>query len=130
MWFEFWCCNQNSLIGTQSTLHTLLWSCFEPSDPRHTSRYQNYEHALDTVYEITKLIKKSPKSEGIFKKVKDDVTTGSLSYVLLTGLSELKSCHQFLRNMKHYSSLGMLQWKLHEIQKFEPGLEEFLHRCV
>ena len=32
---------------------------------------------LDTVYEITKLIKKSPKRETIFKKVKEDVTTGS-----------------------------------------------------
>ena len=32
---------------------------------------------LDTVYEITKLIKKSPKREAIFKKLKEDVTTGS-----------------------------------------------------
>ena len=32
---------------------------------------------LDTVYEITKLIKKSPKRKTIFKKVKEDVTTGS-----------------------------------------------------
>ncbi len=28
---------------------------------------------LDTVYEITKLIKKSPKREAIFKKIQDDV---------------------------------------------------------
>ena len=32
---------------------------------------------LDTVYGITKLIKKSPKREALFKKVKDDVTMGS-----------------------------------------------------
>ena len=32
---------------------------------------------LDIVYEITKLIKKSPKREAIFKKIKEDVTTGS-----------------------------------------------------
>ncbi len=34
--------------------------------------------ALDTVYEITKLIKKSPKrDEVIFKKIQDDVKVGS-----------------------------------------------------
>lgn len=33
--------------------------------------------ALDTVYEITKLIKKSPKRDVLFQKVKDDVTPGS-----------------------------------------------------
>jgi hypothetical protein len=35
------------------------------------------ENALDTVHEITKLIKKSPKRDSIFKKFKDDVTVGS-----------------------------------------------------
>ena len=34
-------------------------------------------NTLDTVYEITKLIKKSPKQEAMFQKVKDDVTTGT-----------------------------------------------------
>lgn len=33
--------------------------------------------ALDTVYEITKLIKKSPKRDALFQKVKEDVTPGS-----------------------------------------------------
>ena len=33
--------------------------------------------ALDTVYEITKLIKKSPKRDIIFKKFKDDISTDS-----------------------------------------------------
>ena len=32
---------------------------------------------LDTVYEITKLIKKSPKRDVIFNKIKNDVTAGS-----------------------------------------------------
>lgn len=35
------------------------------------------EDTLDTTYEITKLIKKSPKREVIFKKFKDDITAGS-----------------------------------------------------
>ena len=34
-------------------------------------------NTLDTVFEITKLIKKSPKREAMFQKVKDDVTTGT-----------------------------------------------------
>ena len=33
--------------------------------------------ALDTVYQITKLIKKSPKCDVILQKVKDDVTAES-----------------------------------------------------
>lgn len=33
--------------------------------------------ALDTVYEITKLIKKSPKRDVLFQKMKEDVTPGS-----------------------------------------------------
>ena len=32
---------------------------------------------LDTVYEITKLIKKSPKREGIFNSIKDDISNDS-----------------------------------------------------
>ena len=35
------------------------------------------EDTLDTVYEITKLIKKSPKREVIFQKIKDEVASGS-----------------------------------------------------
>ena len=35
------------------------------------------EETLDTVYEITKLIKKSPKRDVLFQKFKDDVTPGS-----------------------------------------------------
>ena len=35
------------------------------------------EDVLDTVYEITKLIKKSPKRDSIFKKYKDDISTDS-----------------------------------------------------
>ena len=33
---------------------------------------------LDTVYEISKLLKKSPKHDVLFPRMKDDVTTGSL----------------------------------------------------
>ena len=40
--------------------------------------------SLDTVYEITKLIKKSPKRDSIFKKFKNDVSsTGSLGVRIL-----------------------------------------------
>ena len=35
------------------------------------------ENTLDTVYEITKLIKHSPKCDVIFKKIKDEVTLGA-----------------------------------------------------
>ena len=35
------------------------------------------EDTLDTVYEITKLMKKSPKQEVIFQKIKDKVASGS-----------------------------------------------------
>ena len=35
------------------------------------------EDTLDTVYEITKLKKKSPKHDSIFKKYKDDISTDS-----------------------------------------------------
>lgn len=35
------------------------------------------EDVLDTVYEITKLIKKSPKRDSIFKKYKDEISTDS-----------------------------------------------------
>ena len=35
------------------------------------------EDTLDTVYEITKLIKKSPKRDSIFKKYKDDISRDS-----------------------------------------------------
>ena len=35
------------------------------------------EGTLDTTYEITKLIKKSPKREVIFKKFADDIKAGS-----------------------------------------------------
>ena len=35
------------------------------------------QDTLDTVYEITKLIKKSPKRDSIFKKYKDDISTDS-----------------------------------------------------
>jgi len=35
------------------------------------------EDTLDTVYEITKLIKKSPKWEVIFQKIKDEVASAS-----------------------------------------------------
>jgi len=35
------------------------------------------EETLETVYEITKLIKKSPKRDVLFQKFKDDVTPGS-----------------------------------------------------
>ena len=51
------------------------------------------EDTLDTTYEITKLIKKSPKREVIFKKFKDDITAGllvSTLYVLPDGLFRLQ----------------------------------------
>ena len=35
------------------------------------------EDTLDTVYKITKLIKKSPKREVIFQKIKDEGPSGS-----------------------------------------------------
>ena len=35
------------------------------------------EEVLDTVYEITKPIKKSPKYDSIFKEYKDDISTDS-----------------------------------------------------
>ena len=35
------------------------------------------EDTLDTTYEITKLIKKSPKREAIFKKIAEDIKAGS-----------------------------------------------------
>ena len=38
---------------------------------------------LDTVYEITKLIKKSPKRDSIFKKYKDNISTDSPGICIL-----------------------------------------------
>ena len=35
------------------------------------------EDTLDTTYEITKLIKKSPKREVLFRKLKDEIKPGS-----------------------------------------------------
>ena len=67
---------------------------------------------LDMVHEITKLIEKSPKQKAVFQKIKDDVTRGhqeSVFYVQLTGLFELKHCHQFQRITKLSSLLGMKQ---------------------
>ena len=41
------------------------------------------EETLETVYEITKLIKKSPKRDVLFQKFKDDVTPGSPGICML-----------------------------------------------
>ena len=41
------------------------------------------EDVLDTVYETTKLIKKSPKRDSIFKKYKDNISTDSPGICIL-----------------------------------------------
>ena len=41
------------------------------------------EDTLDTTYEITKLIKKSPKREAIFKKIAEDIKAGSPGICIL-----------------------------------------------
>ena len=51
---------------------------------------------LDTVEEMTKLIKKSPKREVIFKKFKNELSVNSPGYVYLAqvGLFGQQHCHQ------------------------------------
>ena len=82
------------------------------------------EDTLDTTYEITKLIKKSPKCEVIKKKLLWIVLSSYLDllvfalYVLLDGLFRQRLWHLFLGTTKHYSQLGKLQNKLPRILKW------------
>ena len=58
------------------------------------------EKCLETVHEITKLIKQSPKRDSIFKHIKHDVSNDGPEIcllVLIDGLYETSLLHQFQR---------------------------------
>ena len=55
----------------------LLRACIEFGSSDTVKGVKDMEDTLDTVYEITKLIKKSPKRDVIFQKIKNEITCGS-----------------------------------------------------
>lgn len=69
-WRKKWSCN-NHLIGrTSSSIHPLLWTFLKPCSGRCSKPMKS---ALETINEIAKLIKISPKSDAMFQWLKQEI---------------------------------------------------------
>ena len=62
---------------------------------------------LDTVYEITKLIKKSPKYDVVFNKIKNDVTAGSPGIRILRPTRWTVRAESLVSISENYQTLTM-----------------------
>ena len=86
---------------------------------------------LSTVYEITKLIKKSPKRDAIFNKLKDEISEGSPGIRILCPTRWTVRSEALTSISENYHVL-QLTWdaamEVTKTLKQELGLEELQHR--
>ena len=53
--------------------HTLFWACFKFGCWRHSEECRVFDNSIDTAYEISNLIKKSPKRDAMLHKTRKDI---------------------------------------------------------
>ena len=110
----------NSMSGSKSGVTTRILDLEPRALYTHCHRHasnsgciegiKDTEDTLDTVYEITKLIKKSPKRDSIFmKKYKDDISTDSPGVCVMCPTCWTVGVEAFASIAENYKAL-QLTW--------------------
>lgn len=65
------------------TILALLWTCIEPGSWRHGEKCKLLKDTLDTTFEVSKLLKFSPKRDVQFEELKADLAPNITAQVFV-----------------------------------------------
>lgn len=118
---EEWRCKAINWWRATGHLLALLWACIKPSSWRCCQAIE-INDALDVTYEVTKLVKYSPKHDTLLEKLKETLTPGTPGFRVLCPTRWSVWADLLKSIVDNYDTLQEL-WEVSKDQVSDPSIK-------